>query len=89
MMISNEVPPKSYHGFDTNAILEKRGLNEQEAAIYIGMSTSFLRQDRMNGRRIKRTQGPPFVRVGRKILYLRDRLDTWLESFVSNSDDGS
>lgn len=58
----------------------KRGLSTKEASIYLGISESKLRQCRM-----KKNQGrlkcPPFVRLGsRKILYLQDDLDHYLES---------
>ena len=55
-----------------------RLLTEKQAAPYIGMSRSFLRQSRMNGRRQNRTPGPPFLKIGRKVLYLAEDLDTWL-----------
>jgi hypothetical protein len=49
--------------------MNKRTLTEQEAAQYIGMSRSFLRQHRMNGARSKRTIAPGHIRVGtRRIL---------------------
>ncbi len=60
--------------------IPRRGLSEAEAANYIGMSRSFLRQARMDGKRLNRTPGPPFTNVGRKILYLKDDLDGWLEA---------
>ena len=53
-------------------------LSEKQAAPYIGMSRSFLRQSRMNGRRQNRTAGPPFLKIGRKVLYLAEDLDAWL-----------
>jgi len=53
-------------------------LTEKQAAPYIGMSCSFLRQSRMNGKRLNRTPGPPFLKIGRKVLYLADDLDAWL-----------
>jgi hypothetical protein len=59
--------------------LPRRGLSESEAADYIGMSRSFLRQARMDGHRQYRTPGPPYTQIGRKILYLKDDLDSWLE----------
>lgn len=59
--------------------LRRRGLSESEAAEYIGMSRSFLRQARMDGHRQNRTPGPPYTQIGRKILYLKDDLDSWLE----------
>jgi predicted DNA-binding transcriptional regulator AlpA len=58
----------------------KRGFTEAEAAKYIAMSRSFLRQVRMNGDRVGRTPGPPWIRIGsRAVRYLRDDLDAWLE----------
>jgi hypothetical protein len=53
-------------------------LTEKEASEYIGMSCSFLRQDRMNGIREHRTPGPKFLKIGRSIRYLREDLDHWL-----------
>ena len=53
-------------------------LNEKEAALYIGMSRSFLSQDRMNGYREGRTPGPIFMKLGRSIRYCKEDLDTWL-----------
>ncbi len=61
-------------------LIPKRGLSEAEAANYIGMSQSFLRQARMDGKRLNRTPGPPFTKIGRKVLYLKDDLDGWLEA---------
>jgi excisionase family DNA binding protein len=58
--------------------MEKKLLNEPEAAEYISMSRSYLRQARMDGIRKNRTPGPPFVRVGRSIRYLKDDLDQWI-----------
>ena len=60
----------------------KRALSEIEAARYINMSRSYLRQDRMDGIREKRTPGPRYVRIGRRIRYLKDDLDEWLEAHV-------
>lgn len=59
----------------------KKALTEAETATYISMSQSFLRQARMNGDRVGRTPGPPFLRIGRAIRYLREDLDTWLDQF--------
>ncbi len=60
--------------------VRRRGRSEAEAADYIGMSRSFLRQARMDGKRLNRTPGPPFTKIGRKVLYLKDDLDAWLEA---------
>ncbi len=61
--------------------IQRRLLTDPETATYLGVSISFLRQSRMEGRRNGRTAGPPFVRLGSKsIRYdLRD-LDAWLSA---------
>ncbi|GAB1623760.1 hypothetical protein AAOGI_38100 [Agarivorans albus] len=60
---------------------DKRVLTEQETAIYIGMSRSYLRQARMSGNRDNHTPAPPFIKIGRAVRYLREDLDAWLCSF--------
>lgn len=63
-------------------VTSKNVLTEREAAEYIGMSRSFLRQARMDGPRKNRTPGPKFFKVGsRAIRYRRERLDEWLSCF--------
>ena len=59
--------------------MDKTVLTEKEAATYIGMSRSFLSQDRMNGYRINRTPGPVFIKLGRSVRYHIQDLDQWLE----------
>ena len=54
-------------------------LTESEAAVYIGMSSSFLNADRSNGPRKSRTKGPIFIKLGRSVRYLKQDLDMWLE----------
>jgi hypothetical protein len=58
--------------------MNKTTFTEIEAAEYIRMSRSFLRQDRMNGIRANRTPGPEFLKIGRSIRYLKEDLDSWL-----------
>ncbi|MFT4574415.1 MAG: putative DNA-binding transcriptional regulator AlpA [Marinomonas primoryensis] len=66
----------------SDVISEKQVLTEREAAQYIGMSRSFLRQARIEGNRLNRTPGPKFFKVGTKaIRYRRDRLDEWIDQF--------
>lgn len=61
---------------------QQRAYKEDKAAIYCGVSRSFLRQSRMNGERENRLPGPPFIKMGsRSIRYLKEDLDKWLESF--------
>ena len=61
--------------------MHQRVLRDPEAAHYIGMSESFLRQSRMDGMRENHTPGPPFVKIGRAVRYLVADLDAWLEKF--------
>ena len=56
----------------------KKTVSDVEAAEYIGMSVSFLRQARCNGNREGRTAGPPFIKIGRSIRYLITDLEIWL-----------
>jgi len=53
--------------------MSKDLLTEKEAAEYITMSQSFLRQDRANGYRDGRTHGPDFIRLGWSIDSLSQR----------------
>lgn len=63
----------------------KRAFSEIEASEYIGMSRSYLRQSRMDGKLGKRKPAPPFIKIGRTIRYLKEDLDAWLESFYKAS----
>ncbi len=64
----------------------KRGFTTLETSIYTGLSESLLRQGRMNGVRDKRIETPPFVRLGgRKIIYLKEDLDKWLDKHKAAS----
>ena len=50
-------------------------LTREQAANYIGVTCGTLDVWRCTGR-----HGVPFVRIGRKIYYLKDDLDMWLDS---------
>lgn len=63
----------------TRPDIDRRGFSEEETAHYLGISRASLRQGRMEGRRANRLPTPPYVKLGRKILYLKDDLDRWLE----------
>ena len=58
--------------------ISPRAFTEAQAAIYIGMSRSFLARSRMDGHRQNHTPGPDFIKIGRVVRYLRDDLDRWL-----------
>lgn len=59
--------------------VKKRGFSSKEAAVYLGISESALRQSRMDGPREGRLPPPPYVRLGRKIVYLKDEMDQWID----------
>ena len=50
-------------------------LKDPEAATYIGMSESWLRQSRMRGN----LGAPPYIKIGKAVRYLKADLDAWLE----------
>lgn len=60
--------------------IERRLLTDPEAATYLGVSISFLRQGRMEGRRANRSPGPPFIKLGKAIRYDIQDLDAWLSA---------
>jgi hypothetical protein len=53
--------------------LSPAAFREGDAARYIGLTASFLR-----AARVGRCDGPPYLRAGRAIIYLRADLDAWL-----------
>lgn len=58
---------------------KKKLLSEKDAAVYIGMSRAFLAQHRMNGDRVGRTKGPKPTRLGRRVFYEIDELNSWID----------
>jgi hypothetical protein len=53
----------------------KRAYSEMEAAGFLNISVSGLRKSRMNGSREKHLPTIPYVRLGRRIMYLREDLE--------------
>ena len=49
-------------------------LSTPEAADYLGVSVSFLNKLRITG------GGPSYVKLGRRVLYPKADLDSWLEA---------
>lgn len=70
------VPQPDYTNGEQPARQYQQTFCSSDAALYIGMSESWLRQSRMSGR----LHGPPFLRLGsRAVRYLRTDLDRWLQ----------
>lgn len=65
---------------DKHANLLRAVLDEIEAAAYTGLSISNLRKGRMNGKRDNYVEPAPYLKLGRRIGYLKADLDTWLLS---------
>lgn len=61
---------------------QSKALNEKAAAHYIGMSVSYLQKDRMNGELPGRTAGPRYAKLGKRVVYLKDELDLWLQKHI-------
>lgn len=53
-----------------------RGLSTADAACYISFSESFLRKARIG---LTNTPGPKFKKIGKKVVYLREDLDAFLD----------
>jgi hypothetical protein len=60
-----------------------RLLTEKEAARFLGVSMSYLRKSRCEGRRLGRTPPPRFVRVGGRVFYRLADLEQWLSELES------
>jgi len=66
-------------------VIPARAFREGDAAAYLGLSASYLRNLRVaDGRRLKAgdpIQGPRWINIGqRAIRYLREDLDAWLDA---------
>ena len=55
-----------------------KALSTKDAAIYLGMSESYLEKARCIG---KGTPGPSYYKRGKKVLYKVEDLDRWFEQF--------
>ena len=67
------------------SVVTPRAMREQDAASYVAMSSSYLRNTRLaDMRRLAKGQaisGPRWVNIGAAVRYLREDLDAWIDSF--------
>lgn len=67
------------------SMIVPRSLREQDAAAYVGFSSSYLRNTRVADMRSEAAglpiKGPRWINVGAAVRYLRDDLDAWIDSF--------
>ena len=62
---------------NTASVENIRGLSTALAAQYLGLSESFLNKARVNQTKLP---GPAFIRFGRRVVYLRENLDAYLDN---------
>lgn len=81
--MANDAPPQLRRTRErdprTLIHIEQQAFTEAEAARFIGFCRSYLRHARQDG------CGPPVVRIGRQVRYLRSDLLHWLESHRAES----
>lgn len=66
------------HLSNAKPLLAENCVTEKEAALYIGMSRSFLRQDRLNRTLKNRTPGPSYLKFGKSVRFRKSDLDDWI-----------
>ena len=54
--------------------------DEKRAAVYLGVSLSYLRKSRSEGSPAGRTPAPVFVNIGKRVLYRLRDLNAWVDS---------
>lgn len=65
-------------------IKTKRAFTTNEAAHYLGVSTSLLKQARSNSPSAKKLDAPKSTKLGRrKVVYCLEDLNDWLDSHKS------
>ncbi|WP_422447023.1 MULTISPECIES: helix-turn-helix transcriptional regulator [unclassified Endozoicomonas] len=65
--------------FEQDAI--KRGFTPEQASNYTGFSKSLIDHYRTDGQ-VNDISGPAFIKIGRKVIYLKESLDEWMDSFT-------
>lgn len=60
-------------------VVELRYLNTAQVAVYTGLSESFFEKARLRG------DGPPFIKIGARVLYAMHSVDEWLAARAVNS----
>lgn len=59
------------------SVYSNRGFSTSAAAVYLGLSESFLQKARVN---LTDIPGPEFKKIGRRCLYTREALDAYLDN---------
>lgn len=61
----------------------KKFLSQKEVSELTGFTVGFFNQRRCDGKDL-----PPYIKIGRKILYPEDLFYAWLESKIHHSETG-
>jgi hypothetical protein len=69
--------------------LNRPNMSEADAAFYLGLSVSSLRKSRMNGSRANHLPPPPYVKLGRRVIYRATDLARFLESHLASMASGA
>lgn len=69
--------------------LNRPNMNEVDAAFYLGVSVSSLRKSRMNGPRANQLPPPPYVKLGRRVIYRAADLAQFLEANLASMPAGA
>jgi len=56
---------------------EIRGLSTAQAALFLGLSESFLEKSRVNQ---TKTPGPIAIKIGRRVIYRKEDLHAYLDN---------
>jgi len=73
-MLDNNQFNAEFPAFKEFNFADERMLRPQ-AALYLGVSSQFLEGDVVSNR-----HKIPYIKVGRKVYYLKSDLDTWIKS---------
>lgn len=65
-----------------STVVRRGALSAKEAASYLSTTEGTLSQWRHRG------EGPPFLRMGRKVAYRTDSLDAWLRELEAQQISG-
>ena len=69
--------------------VNRPNMNEVDAAFYLGVSVSSLRKSRMNGPRTNHLPPPPYVKLGRRVIYRTTDLARFLEANLASMPRGA
>ena len=64
---------------DEGSPVQRTYFNTEQVAFRTGLSASYFEKARVRG------DGPPFIKIGSRVLYSSDRVDGWLNERTARS----